>query len=523
MAKRITTLNYLLGIAFFAFCGVAHSAQDSAQSTAIKKAPQAAGVLPLSPPASPDTARKAAVGKSVGLSVTAPVPDSATKAAAQAVVPDTLKKATVNMTSASQPSAPAAAPPAKTTQALQKTKPAGEDILDEEDLILPEKGADLPVKKAAGVDTAKSAETTPGKTAAVPAGDTGRLSADTSAAKAAASSPASQHAAGAAAGSSPTAGAPEAKSSTKSVVIEDARPINFARNLKEYRSPKLAMLLSLIVPGLGQAYIGRPLNYVKAGAYFAVEAAIIGVSAYYNSKGNNEYNQAKNYANSYFSYDSMVGYYNQLFGFLQAGALGQNNGPPDSVAQATLNGIYIDTLGTATSSFTKFYNKGHPTQDYYHTIENPEYVQGWKGCEPTIADIKNTTAAGDTINNPGYRYLYQRGPDSSGSYLVNLIDRTTGKIVPGTENQLQYGYSPYQRTYNSMMSESNKFYKTATYVLFVILVNHVASAVDALISAKSFNDWLLGRQTFWDKVSLEPTTAFSGSYLSPGLTMTVNF
>jgi hypothetical protein len=506
MTKRIATLNHLLGIAILAFASVSYSSPDSAQSTTIKKEPGTAGVQTSSVPVSQDTAKKA---------------DSATKTAAQAPgVPDSLKKAAANKNPAPQPSAPAAVPPAKTTQASQKTKTAGEDILDEEDLILPEKGVDLPVKKAAGAGTAKSAETTPGKTAAAPAGDTSRLSVDTSGAKAAASPSASQPAA---TGSSPAAGAPAAKPLTKPVVIEDARPINFARNLKEYRSPKLAMLLSLIVPGLGQAYIGRPLNYVKAGAYFAVEAAIIGVSAYYNSKGNTKYNQAKDYANSYFSYDSMVGYYNQLFGFLQGGQAGQSSGYPDSFAYATLNGIYIDTLGTATSSFTKFYNKNHPTQDYYHTIENPEYVQGWKDCEPTIADIKNTTAAGDTINKPGYRYLYQRGPDSSGSYLVNLIDRTTGKIVPGTENQLQYGYSPYQRTYNTMMSESNKFYKTATYVLFVIIVNHVASAVDALISAKSYNDWLLGRQTFWDKVSLEPTTAFSGSYLSPGLTMTVNF
>lgn len=505
MTMRITTLNHLLGIAIFALASVSYSAPDSAQSTTIK--PRTASAQPSVVPASQDSAKKA---------------DSATKAAAQAPgAVDSLKKATANKNPAPQPSAPATVPPAKTTQALQKTKTGGEDILDEEDLILPEKGADLPVKKAQGVGTAKSAETTPGKTGA--AGDTGRLSVDTSAVKAAATPPASQPGAAAATASSPAAGAPAAKPSTKSVVIEDARPINFARNLKEYRSPKLAMLLSLIVPGLGQAYIGRPLNYVKAGAYLAVEAAIIGVSAYYNSKGTNKYNQAKDYANSYFSYDSMVGYYNQLFGFLHSSDAALTSQNPDSFAYATLNGIYIDTVGTATSSFTKFYNKNHPTQDYYHSIENPEYVQGWKGCEPTIADIKNTTAAGDTINNPGYRYLYQRGPDSSGSYLVNLIDRTTGKIVPGTENQLQYGYSPYQRTYNTMMSESNKFYKTATYVLFVILVNHVASAVDALISAKSYNDWLLGRQTFWDKVSLEPTTAFSGSYLSPGLTMTVNF
>jgi hypothetical protein len=475
MVKRVTDRKYALVIAFFA-CGFSFGAQDSTQSTTVNKEAQAA-VQPSQKPAVPDSIQK--------------------KTAIQQTQP------------AAKPS-PAPAQPAKTSQILQKKKTAGEDILDEEDLILPEKGEDLPVKKAAREGPMKPTDTSQEKTAARTAGDTVGPVVDSSAAGAASSSQPTSAA--------PAANAPAAQPA-KSVTIEDARSINFARNLKDYRSPKLAMLLSLCVPGLGQIYIGKRSNYIKAGAYVAVEAAIIGVSAYYFNRGDHKYNQAKDFANSNYSVDDMLAYYNDLYDLIKKDPQGNMT---DSFTQGKLNDIYVDTITSSKSSFLTSYNNKHPSQDYYHMIENGEYMHGWKGCEPSIADI-GKVASGDTIKNPTYRFFYQRAPDSSGNYLVNLIDSATGKAVPGSDNELQYGYSPYQRDYKAMMNQSNSYYKTATYVLFVLLVNHVASAVDALISAKAYNDGLLGRQTFWRNLSIEPTTAFSGTYLSPGLTMRVLF
>jgi hypothetical protein len=145
-------------------------------------------------------------------------------------------------------------------------------------------------------------------------------------------------------------------------------------------------------------------------------------------------------------------------------------------------------------------------------------MHGWKDCEPTLGEI----ASYDTVKNPAYRYWYQRAADSA-SFLVNLIDSSTGKLVGGGPNVRQYGYSADQRTYSRMIDDKNKFYKAATYVLFTIIINHVTSAVDALISAKAYNDGLLGRQALWENLSIEPTTAFSGQGLSPGLTMRLQF
>ena len=115
MVKRVNERKYALIIAFFA-CGFSFGAQDSTQSTTVNKEAQAA----VQPPQKPA------------------VPDS------------TQKKTTVQTPPPAAKPSPAPAQPAITSQILQKKKTAGEDILDEEDLILPEKGEDLPVKKNRG-------------------------------------------------------------------------------------------------------------------------------------------------------------------------------------------------------------------------------------------------------------------------------------------------------------------------------------------------------------------------------------
>jgi hypothetical protein len=423
-------------------------------------------------------------------------------------------------THATQPTknAPAASPapaepkPVQAPQSLQKKRPSQEDILDEEELIIPEKGVDLPAKKAAAQNSATSPAAAQEKPQVPSAGgDTTRTHLD-SAAGAAPPSAGAPHTV------SPVTPAPAAEKPAPVVRIEDARPINFARNLKDYRSPKLAMLLSLVVPGLGQVYIGKGSNYVKAGAYVAVEAAIIGVSAYYFNKFDAKLGQAKNFANSNYSYTSMIDYYSNLYNFFKV-----NNGMPDDVAQSTLNDIYFDTLTDSTSSFARWYNfhngQAHPTQDYYNSLQESKYMHGWKDVEPTLDEI-GLVSQGDTIRNASYRYYYQRDTNST-SYLVNLIDRQTGMIVGGGDHQ--YGFSQEQRDYNALMTSANSFYRTGTYVLFCILLNHVVSAVDALISAKAYNDDLLGKQTMWQHIFLQPTTAFTGTSLSPGLTMNIRF
>lgn len=95
----------------------------------------------------------------------------------------------------------------------------------------------------------------------------------------------------------------------KPAVIEQVRSINFAKNLKEYRSPKTAMFMSLLLPGLGQAYTKR---YVKAGVFGAVEIALISASVKFAMDGTRKKKDAQAFADLHFDADTFRVFYNNL-------------------------------------------------------------------------------------------------------------------------------------------------------------------------------------------------------------------
>jgi hypothetical protein len=51
----------------------------------------------------------------------------------------------------------------------------------------------------------------------------------------------------------------------------------------------------------------------------------------------------------------------------------------------------------------------------------------------------------------------------------------------------------------------------------------VVSAVDALISANIYNSEMLGKQTFWRHIEVEPGVAGLDPINAPGLTMRIKF
>lgn len=299
------------------------------------------------------------------------------------------------------------------------------------------------------------------------------------------------------------------KSSKQILKVEEPRSINFAKNLKEYRSPKLAMLLSFIIPGLGQAYTK---NYLRGGLYLVAEGTIIGISAMFMSKGKNKYKEATNLADKSFSFDKMKNYYDNLYNFI----LEKIPGSDPSSAQEVLDNIYLDTLKSLEHAYSI------KSQEFYSTIKEKSYVQGWDDCQPTLAEIGNVNPGEQLPNLPSYTNKYVRYDTLGLSYLINIFDISdTNSLIE--DGDLQYGYSYNQRLFRKLMSQSNDYYKTSTNVLFLILLNHVVSAIDALISAKAYNDNLLGKQSFWQHIEIKSGVA-SRSYSQPlGLTLKFKF
>jgi Family of unknown function (DUF5683) len=476
MAKRFPSAIFLISTVLL-FVGTSMAAQDSGTA-----------------PAAGNAATPAAVN-----------------AAAQIQQPAAPVSSSVAAPKDTNRSVQAPAAPAKQADARKK-KPVEEDLYEE--MLVPERGVAQPEKAVPAAPAAAKTDTAAAKSAAAPRNpaDTSKAAGVVAPVKETVGALDTAHPASSAvqAPGADTARKPAASAAKPGapVKIEAARQINFAKNLKEYRSPKLAMLMSLIVPGLGQAYVK---SYVRAGLYILAEAAIIGTSVAYNNMANDRYNQAKSFANRNYSGSKMVAYYDSLLLFLQNPAF--NVAPlSDSDANAKMNDIYFDTL--------KSFKHGDSTksQSFYSTIESSEYIQGWKDCQPTLSQIAAVNAGIQLPDQANYKYTYTRYDTLEYTYLVSMQDKTSGATVG-----LDYGYSDSLLAYRKIMNQYHDNSRIATNILFILLVNHVVSAVDALISANVYNSNLLGKQSFWRNIDLEPFVAGSGITSGPALTLRLRF
>ncbi len=62
------------------------------------------------------------------------------------------------------------------------------------------------------------------------------------------------------------------------------------------KSPFLAGILSLLVPGAGEIYSGE---YLKAGIFLGIEAAVVGTAIIYDNNGDRKTNEFQDYADAY--------------------------------------------------------------------------------------------------------------------------------------------------------------------------------------------------------------------------------
>ena len=278
------------------------------------------------------------------------------------------------------------------------------------------------------------------------------------------------------------------------VLVEPVHSINFAKNLKDYRSPKLAMLLSFLVPGLGQAYVK---SYYKTAIFVALEATAIGFSVAYNNKGKKQMDNAKSFGDQNYDNDSLKSYYNGLLGIFTT-----TKGYVIDSAQTMVSSIYPDTSFLKGSKFR--------WTNYYSDIQSSSYIRGWKDCEPTTTQI--IEANGNPTTFTGIHNSY-------------ILDTVTGYLVykVGDTSTTMFGYSISQQHYNAMVSQANNYYKTSQGILLTLLINHVISAVDALISAKAYNDALLGRESMWQHISIQQQLVDAGPSLSGGMVLKVQF
>ncbi|MBD3322561.1 MAG: hypothetical protein GF350_15780 [Chitinivibrionales bacterium] len=290
--------------------------------------------------------------------------------------------------------------------------------------------------------------------------------------------------------------------------VEQARSINFARNLKDYRSPKLAMLMSLFIPGLGQAYSKK---YWKTALFGAVEIGVIGASVAFYRRGLERDKDARRHADTYYSYSDFEEYYTKLREALQTYYTDEG----EDLADSTLKNYY--SFGYEPDSLKKDFNAKN--KDFYAMIGEDEFIHGWEDCAPGInligEKLEKQAPAGDTVYVSADEDTVIVSSNATGlgdnDSVPFKLDRYVGGKSDVREDQKRYGFSNQYDKYKDIVNDKNDQFKVAVNIMYLMLVNHIASAIDAGISAKRHNNRLLGKQSLWERIDLKQQWVNTGN------------
>ena len=199
------------------------------------------------------------------------------------------------------------------------------------------------------------------------------------------------------------------------------------------KSPVIAGLLSMVLPGAGEVYAE---SYWKAAVFAAVEVSAIVVAVSYNKKGDNQTSTFQQYADGHWSIKRYaewtiknVSYINSSVDPTKYNVINGDG----SVNHAELNRLERD-LGSGYSHALP----PHGEQQYYELIgKYPQYSHGWDDAIQSDTD---------------FHILSQ-----------NFLD------------------------YSIMRGKANDYYNVSDKAVIGLYVNHLLSGLDAVWSAISFN------------------------------------
>ncbi|HUI10327.1 MAG TPA: hypothetical protein VL221_08370 [Bacteroidota bacterium] len=206
------------------------------------------------------------------------------------------------------------------------------------------------------------------------------------------------------------------------------------------KSPWLAAGLSIVLPGAGEFYSE---SYIKSGLFFAAEAALWALAYAWDHKGDKQTDFFQNYANAHWSVVAYAQYalanYAPANGNYQVIIPNTSGDPPwMRINWSELNRMEQDIGATANGSYYSHILPIYNTQQYYELIgKYPQFNQGWDDAPPSFS-------YGGTRSNEALYYDGQRG-------------------------------------------QANTYYTTASTFVGIAVINHVASAIDAALSAGSYN------------------------------------
>jgi len=309
----------------------------------------------------------------------------------------------------------------------------------------------------------------------------------------------------------------QAKKPKRKNVFKQSR-INTIDEIKgKYKSPKKAMFMSFLVPGLGQAYVG---SYIRSALYVMVEGGLIlGWRHFVVTKHNRQVKKYRRYAAEHWQHQI----YEQK---LDEWSNEQNYADPVELLKGLptrdqyCNAIFAEDPEIGSRSQTcrdlgpyigadeykgfSFYS--FLTQYEHHDFGDP------KDTDEIIQFRENNFQDVRTFYEIiGKHNEYLPGWDDVDS--LEIIDQSGNEPIAQTFIR---GISENRDEYRSMRAKATEYSRMQSIFLGYIVLNHVVSALDAALTAKFHNKKLYETEVKWyDRIELRSFLAFGNQGLAP--------
>jgi hypothetical protein len=264
-----------------------------------------------------------------------------------------------------------------------------------------------------------------------------------------------------------------------------------------YRSPKKALFMSLLVPGLGQAYVGQSaFNYARAVAYLGTDVAL-GIFWYHYVvvKYDRKVKQYRGFADENWRQGKYEDSMQVVSDAVTSDQFKQINLFRESYCDAVQdqsstagNSLYQGCLDPkANSAGYDLFRASHDDQNW-----QPDSVAAWRGKFPRLFDF--------------YELI---GKEQE--FVAGWVDAQGVSYNISGDSITISGTSELRDQYIGMRATANRYARMQAWFLGGIVVNHIVSALDAALSARHHNKALYQTETgLLDRMRLDGGLAFDG-------------
>jgi hypothetical protein len=274
----------------------------------------------------------------------------------------------------------------------------------------------------------------------------------------------------------------------------------------EKKDARLAMLMSMIVPGAGQFYADK--SAFTAYLFPALEIGMVAGILYFNSRGNEKTKDFEHYATG----DEIQ--------YTLANGEEITTHRYERNRQHLVESILMNLNPVDIYEDSYFRLEDRNSQHFYEDIgKYAQYVFGWADWYYTFA----TDEAGHFVGLNWYPGGYDASPPDpswvwAGNYPI-YDDPDRGFYTNQMVSNSTHSSSPMRKKYVELRNEAKSEYSTARLFTFGLAVNHLAAGLDAIRVTRKAN-----RGAITDSgVRMQYYTGLRNNQLTPSLSLNWKF